>query len=502
MINESEVAPDGLKKEIVKGFAWSILARWGVRALGLVSTVVLARMLEPEDFGLIAIAMVFTAIMGSLLSLDFDNALIRLSSLEARHFDTAWTLSLVVGVIFSGLLFLSAPFIADYYRESKLEFIIQWLSINPLIAGLRNPKIAIFRRELKFKKDFIYITSVKLASVLITVILAIAMRDYRALIYGLTAGQVVATVTTYLMIPHMPRFTLAAKDEILSFSLWLSLRNVGIAAMMRIEQFLIGSNFGTQNTSYYYLGNELGTMLTAEFALPIGRALLPGFSLAKDRPDRLLKGMQLSFGAVTIVLPLGFGIAALAPEFISVVFGEKWLPVAPLLELLSIAGAMGMLAAPFGPLLLTRGQSKEVALIMITASLTMLLFAWSLLAYESLELIAGARIGVQVGIFIAFMLCALKPWKGEARKFLVVASRPLISSLVMFCLIKFAKVSLIVHPMIAIFIWAFIGVLVFLTTLFVLWLMMRKPQGLETLLLDVFKREYQITKRRFKRLPS
>lgn len=486
MLSESQVAPSGIKREIVKGVIWSFAARWGVRALGLVSTVVLARLLNPEDFGLVAMATVFTSLIGAFLSLDMDSALIRITNLNDEHINTAWTLTVILGFCLGGVVFFSAPFIADYYDESQITSILQLLAFTPVVGCLRNPKTAIFRRHLNFSKDFKLLTTKKLLTVMSTVILAFLFMDYRALVYGAIIGGVLGVVVSYWMFPYNPRFSLSERDELLGFSLWLLVRNVGMVASSRIEQLIIGSNLGAERTSYYYMASEVGGMVTGEMALPIGRALLPGFSMVKNDPDRMLSGLKLSFAATTLVLPVGFGIAAISPELIMIVFGSKWMPVAPLLEILCIGGSIGMLGAPFGPLLLARGQAREVALIMAGVAIVILLYAIYFIGYGSLQIIAYGKSGGQIFIFLFLAHTALLPWKGELNHFLFVALRPLVASVIMFSLIKCGKFWFHLGPVAGVLVWSFLGVIIFCLSLYLLWKMTGEGRGLEELIKSFF----------------
>ncbi len=479
---------EDLTKKIGIGVVWMFVSRWVVRLLGLVSTAVLARVLSPDDFGLIAMAGVFTAMISAFTQMEMDQAIIRLQEVSKDYFDTVFTLKIITGCITASVILGLSWVATDYYNDERIGTIMRWLSLTPLISALSNPKCVLFRKNLTFHKDFNYSASTKLISVIATISLALYLNSYWALVYGILVGSAGHVLISYIMLPYLPQLSLARAKEIFSFSVWLQVRNVGIVSMSKIEQFVIGANFGPERTSYYYIGSEVGQMVTGEVALPVGRALMPGFSLVQDDSDRLRRGLLSSFAAILIVLPIGFGVAALAPEFITVVFGAKWLPAAPILEILSISGAIGALSAPFGPLLMVKNKVKEVALVIVAGGIIILLAAIALKGFDSLEIIASSRMFVQLYIFLALMYLAMADWKQDIPSVLTMLLRPLAISYLMYLGVKYGQLHFDLSPVYALLIWPVVGALFFSAGSFLLWFSTGKPEGMENVLLSAFQK--------------
>ncbi|NQX94544.1 MAG: oligosaccharide flippase family protein [Erythrobacter sp.] len=123
--------------------------------LSFISLIVLTRILMPEDFGLVAIAAAFAEIVAMITKLSLGSALIQRREVEQIHYDTAWTMSVVRGVLVAVLIAASGPFIAEFYGDPRLSDLLQFLALSPLIWGLMNPKLAVFQRKLDFRQEFI-----------------------------------------------------------------------------------------------------------------------------------------------------------------------------------------------------------------------------------------------------------------------------------------------------------------------------------------------------------
>ena len=201
---------------MARGAAWMVVLQSADRVLGFLSILVLARLLVPEDFGLVALAM---AIVGSLTAFSefgFDLALIQNQSAQRKHYDTAWTLGLLRGLLLAGLLLLISKPNADLMGDQRLVTLVYVLALVPFIESFINVGIVDFRKDLVFRKEFLYRFSSRLGGVLTTVTLAFFWRDYWALRVSrrveaaswpttTSPRALPATATTSIMPPTRPR---------------------------------------------------------------------------------------------------------------------------------------------------------------------------------------------------------------------------------------------------------------------------------------------------------
>lgn len=479
---------EDLKRKVFAGAVWTVGARWGVRGLGLISTVILARLLEPKDFGLVAMASVITGIIMAFTQMEMDAGLIRLRKTTNEHFNTAWTISALMGLAAAGVLVLIAPLAAQYYHEPRVQGILYWIALTPLISGLANPKIALFRKGFQFGKDFRLQIFSKLMGLCISIPLAFWLRDYRALVYSMVGTGLMRLALGYFMQPYLPSFSLAKRVELLSFSFWLMLRNVGNAASGRVEQIVLGANFGAQRTSYYFMAREIGPMLSYELALPMGRALLPGLAAAQHDEERMKRGVLLALTGMTLVIPMSFGLASLAPEVTVVFLGDKWLPAANLLAVLCLGSMISGMGAAFGPILMVRGHIRALALSGIVGAVIMYFTAEYLSVYDSLMLIALVRVGINFLSFSYLAFLALHQWPDVVRKLIYVIARPLAVSAIMFAAVKLGQDHFDLSPFLAVVVWPIFGALLFGGGLLGLWTLVGKPYGIEQYIMQALSR--------------
>src|SRR5690242_3342246 len=141
-------------RQIFSGAAWTIAARWAIRGLGLVSTLILARLLTPADFGVVAMAMFVVGMIEAFGDTGLTYYIIRHPDPRRSHFDTAFTLRLFVATALATMMVIAAPFGADFFHEPRVTDVIRVLAVRTFLFGLENPGIIHFRRDMVFSKDF------------------------------------------------------------------------------------------------------------------------------------------------------------------------------------------------------------------------------------------------------------------------------------------------------------------------------------------------------------
>lgn len=353
-----------MQGKMARGAAWMFGARWLDKALGLVSTLVLARLLVPEDFGLVAIATAFSAFLAMLTNFSFDVALVQHKNPQRDHFDTVWT----IGVLFGGglalLLVVLAWPVAHFYGDPRLVGVMLMLALSVFVNNLRNIGCINFQRDLQFHKEFLLNMTKRLVTLPLTIVLAFALRSYWALVLGTLFTATVGTLLTYAMHPFRPRWSLRQKGELFAFSKWLFINNVLLFIAQRAGDFVIGKLQGPHNLGVFSLANELGSMPSTELVAPINRAAFPGYSrLASNRPE-LVRTYLGVIGIVALVaLPAGVGLSVTAPLLVPLLLGDKWLEVIPLLQFLAVAGSLLALWTNTHYVLLALGMAKRVTIL-------------------------------------------------------------------------------------------------------------------------------------------
>jgi O-antigen/teichoic acid export membrane protein len=342
------------------GIIWMIGARLADRLIGIVSTLILARLLVPGDFGLVAMATAIGAILDLLGAFSFDLALIQKKNTERKHYDTVWTFNVLFGVGCGLCLIGFAEVAARFYSEPRLASVMYVLSLSYFLNAFTNVGLVSFRKDLNFDKEFKYIFSRRVITFLVTISAAFLLRSHWALLLGMTTGRLVSLVMSYAMNDYRPRFSLAASRELLSFSKWLLINNILFFLLHRGCTFVIGRLYGASTLGIYTISYEISSLPSTELVAPINRVMFPGFSKMRD-VDQISQAYLKLFGLLTLViLPIGIGIAAVASPLVATVLGDKWLAAIPVIQLLAIHGAIGATQGNNGVVWLALGHPRKL----------------------------------------------------------------------------------------------------------------------------------------------
>lgn len=348
-----------MKGDLAKGALWLGSARVITNLLAFLSTLLLARLLTPEDFGLVALATTILTIMSAVTDLSLANALIHHKDPQETHFHTAWTLNLARSMIIGIALGASGPLAADIYDEPRLAQIMLVLGIGVALQGLTNPKIVVLTRKLIFRQEFVLITSQKLAGLLASATVAIVFRSYWALVAGAVAAQLVGIIVSYLVVPYRPKFAIGHARELWSFSIWLTLSRIVWTLNTKFDYLLIGGYLGRPALGFYTVGDNLAVLPTREATAPLSQTLFPGLARLVDEPGRLRHAYKLAQSVVAAVaLPIGVGFALLAHPLVLVSMGEKWLPAVAVIQILATMFALEALVSATQSLAMAKGETK------------------------------------------------------------------------------------------------------------------------------------------------
>ena len=286
------IGTPGIGREMAKGTGWTILTRVGVQAIGFVSTIILARLLVPADFGLVTLAGTFSAALAVISEFSLDVVLIQNQQATREHYDTAWTFSVCRNFILAICLVVAAPWMAATLGDARIEAIVRWLAVALAIGGFYNIGIVNFRKELAFHKDLAFNVVQKLVSFAITVPLAFAWRDYWALVAGIVGGSFGQFVLSYLFHSYRPRFSLARWREIMHFSKWLVVNNVVLFLYGRSDTFVIGKMAGVQSVGIYGIAFEIANLTSSNFLAPLRRAIFPAYAKVSNDRESLREGLR------------------------------------------------------------------------------------------------------------------------------------------------------------------------------------------------------------------
>lgn len=346
---------------VVKGAAWVVGTRWLVRLMGMVSVIVLARLLLPEDFGVVAVASTCIWILDGLSEFDVTKALIRSPALDQDLLDTAWTLTVARGVLSSTIMLLGAPIIAYLMDDPRLEAVISVLAISPLLYGLKNPKFISFERDLVFFQHSLVMIGQKLGGFVVSLVIAVVYQNYWALILGAITTALVNVTLSYVLIPYRPSLCLKRFRELFAFSGWMSLESALSTLSLNLDNFIIGYFIGVKETGIYYMSHAIAMLPTENLLHPINHVLFPSFSAVSSDYPQLRRiaieaiGINMSIGLAVCV-----GFALVADGFVPLVLGDQWLSIIPYLQIIVPVLGLQVIFATIEPVVMAVGNTRAL----------------------------------------------------------------------------------------------------------------------------------------------
>jgi len=477
-----------LRTAVLKGAAWSVALRWAMRLLGLVSTIVLARLLTPADFGLVAMAMLVVGFVEAWTSFGLGTALIQNQSATREHYNTAWTLGIIQSVAVGLAIAVAAPLAAAYFKEPRVVAVLWVLCLALPVAGFSNVGIIAFRKELEFHKQFRLEVTSRVLRFFITVGAALWLRSYWALVIGIAAGYGIGCALSYAMHPYRPRFSLSRVRELWSFSQWMLIRSLGHFAGMRADEVLVGGLGSARQMGLYNVAAELGRLPGSEVAAPLNEALTPGFAKLQHDAHRLAAAYLNVLGTVsTVTLPAGIGLALVARELIPLVMGPQWIDAVPLLVLLALSGAVRTGGSLSTSLFLGTGRPGIAAILSWVNAGLLLGLAMPIVGTYGAEGVAAAKVvGGAILITLTF-LAVTRVTKITAKDIVGCLWRPTLAS----CLMAIGVASfpgagsgLLVDLVLKVG----VGILSYAGALLAFWRLAGCPAGAERFFLDQLRR--------------
>jgi lipopolysaccharide exporter len=405
-----------LSRRTAKGAGWVIAWRIATRNIGLVSILILARLLTPDDFGLVAIATGFIAAVDALSALGVQDALVREAELDRELYDTAFTMNVFRGLASAAIIALSAWPLGEFFGDPRLAPILLALAAGTLLGAFENVGIVDFVRALEFQKEFRLQITGRVVGAIVTVALAAVLHSYWALVAGILVGRLVRLVQSYTISPYRPRFSLGRWRRIIGFSLWTWAAGLIHMVRDRIDSIVVGRMLGTTHVGVFTLAVEIGSLPTTELAEPLYRALFSAFSEGNRSGLSLARVyLRVVGAALLLTIPAAVGISLVADALVRLALGPAWLGAVPLVWILALPAAVTVVSYVSGAALNAQGLPQvNFRLGAITATLKTLLLvglvsmyglmggavavALSLVAEQILYLEATRRyLGVRIG---------------------------------------------------------------------------------------------------------
>ncbi|MBV9375265.1 MAG: lipopolysaccharide biosynthesis protein [Alphaproteobacteria bacterium] len=478
---------------MAKGTGWTVGTQLTIQAIGMLSTMILARLLVPADFGLVALATTLSGALQAVTEFSFDQALIQNQSAGRREYDTAWTLSICRNAILAAALVAGAGLITSSFGDQRLEPVVYWLALGTFFNGFQNIAVVDFRKKLAFHRDLVFLVIGKIGPTVVMVPLAFLWRDYWALVAGIVAGSVFRVALSFAMQSYRPRITFAGWRELIHFSKWLVLSNLCIFVWGRSSTLILGKLAGADSIGVFSISENIAEIASTNLLMPLRRAILPGYAKLSGDIERLHDVFVDIFAVVFLVsAPVTLGIGLVANPLVRIMLGLQWLETIPLIQVLCVAEFLRLITAAASPIYIATGRPQYMMVLYgggAIATVPLLIYgvAHAGTLGAAYAMLVVAVLSAALDFFLVNRLLPL-----SASRLLAGCWRPVVSLMLMAAAVAWLQASwpearslgdltLMLAATVA---W---GGLVYSVSGFLLWMIAGKPRGAERHLFEVTK---------------
>jgi teichuronic acid exporter len=313
------------------------------QGMGFIISIILARLLVPEDFGTLALLALFLGIAGLFVDVGFTSALIQRQDSTRVDESTVFWFNIVAAVIMTLVLLAGAPWIADFFSLPVLMPLTMLMACNVFISAMGSIHGTLLNKELDFKTPMKIGAISTVISGSVGVYMAWAGYGVWALAWQSLASTIVSTMMLWFMSDWRPlfRFSVDSFKRLFGFSGWIFGARLLDMVYLRGYTLLIGKFYGSHDLGIYYRADNTQQLPSSMLTGVLSRVAFPLFSAVNHDKVRLRRGVRVSVRSMMLIMsPSMAGLGALAVPFIHVVFGEKWQPAAPILQVLCILGLM------------------------------------------------------------------------------------------------------------------------------------------------------------------
>ena len=326
-------------KSVFSNFIWRFAERCGAQVVTLIVSIVLARILAPEDYGQIALITVFTTIMQVFVDSGLGTALIQKKDADDLDFSSVFYFNFVVCLILYAVMFVSAPLIAGFYNDGSLTPIIRVISLTIVISGVKGIQQSYVSRNMLFKRFFYATLGGTIFSAFLGIALAYAGFGVWAIVAQQLSNTTIDTLILWLTVKWRPKkmFSWNRLKGLLSYGWKLLLSALLDTGYNNIRSLVIGKMYSSADLAYYDQGKKFPNVIVTNINTSIDSVLLPTMSNAQDNPEHVKSMTRRSIKTSTYIMaPMMMGLAFCAEPIVRLVLTDKWLPCVPFLRIFCI----------------------------------------------------------------------------------------------------------------------------------------------------------------------
>lgn len=395
------------KNRVTSGLFWTFSERITAQLVSTIVMIILARILDPEHYGIISIVTVFISVCNIFVTSGFGSSVVQKKEVTETDFNTAFLLSFGISVILYCIVFFGAPYVASFYEINELTWVIRVMGLRLPLAAFNSIQHAYIQREMKFKKFFIATLFGTIISAIVGITFAKLGFGVWSLVAQYLTNTTIDSIALLFVSQWRPKLEYSREKAkyIFSFGWKVLLTNLVFTLENDIRSLIIGKVFGKSDLAYYDQGKKYPSLLVTNLNSSISKVMLPTYSRKQD-DEEILKGLLRKTIRIGIYLltPLLIGFALVSKNFVIVVLTDKWLPAVPYIQLFCVSYLTRPLESSCHQALLAIGKSDLVLRVMIVVNVFALITVIvAVFVFKSVFLIAVGSVLSSIVSLLSFM---------------------------------------------------------------------------------------------------
>lgn len=335
------------RNSFFSGFFWKFSEQITAQLVSFVVSIILARILSPTDYGIVSLVNVFIVIANVFVTSGFSAALIQKKDADGLDFSTIFYISLAFSFLIYGIVYLCAPLIANFYKNTNLIPIVRVFALQLPLSSFNSIQQAYVSRHMAFRKIFFSTTVATILSGIIGILLAIIGWGVWALVFQTILSTTFQTIVLFFEIPWRPKleFSMRSARGLIGYG-WKVFGASFLGTFFNeLRNLIIGRFYSPADLAYYNRGSRMPDLIANNIDNTITSVLFPVLSKHSDNYDKLKSMIRRSIRTSTfIIIPMMFGLAVAAKPVTQILLTDKWLPSVPFMQCLCISGAFGSIS--------------------------------------------------------------------------------------------------------------------------------------------------------------
>ena len=328
--------------KVIGGLAWKFAERILAQLVSFVVSIILARLLSPEYYGAIAIVNIFIALANVFVVSGFGNSLVQKKDADDTDFSSVFYFNIVMGIVFYGVVFITAPFIASFYNMPILKPVLRVMGLRLIVASVNSVQHAYVSRHMMFKRFFWSTFGGTVVSAVVGIVMAYNGFGIWSLVGQYLTNSVTDTVVLWFTVKWRPKalFSFKRLGGLFSYGWKILCSSLLDTGYNELRSLVIGKMYTSADLAYYNKGKSFPNLIVTNINSSIQSVLFPAMSNAQDKKDQVKSMVRRSIRISSyIMLPLMVGLALVAEPFVKLLLTDKWLPCVPFIQVTCIVFA-------------------------------------------------------------------------------------------------------------------------------------------------------------------